>query len=207
MRMSAVEIILWQSLAIFLLFSAVVGVMLSLLLIFKPLLMERISRAINRWVSVRKVVEPLDRPINIEGWFFKNHRPMGLLVMLGSGYILITFGLTFDKGAAMRRLTHYVPANLLDILVDGLVFFALLGSVVALFIGLFMWLRPSMLRGAEELSDKWISLRDIGKPLSTPYDHVEVFVARHRQRVGWVLLLGSIYLSFVTFRWLAGQAA
>ncbi len=206
MQSSAVGIILWQSLAIFLLFSAAVGVVLSLLLIFKPHLVERISRATDRWVSVRNIVEPMDRPISIEGWFFKNHRPMGLLVMLGSGYILTTFGLMFDKGTAIRRLTHYAPANLLDILVDGLVFFALLGSVVALFIGLFMWLRPSMLRGAEELSDQWISLRGIGKPLSTPHDHVEVFVARHRQRVGWVLLLGSIYLSFVTFHWLVGQA-
>lgn len=206
MRTDTIDIILWQSLAIFLLLSALTGVMLGLLLIFKPHLAEYAGRMANRWVSTRRLTEPMDRRINIEGWFFKYHRPMGMLVMLGAGYILVSFSLTFDKATALRRLSVYVPTNLLDILVDSLVFFALLGSVVALFIGLFMCLRPSMLRGVDEISNQWISLRRITKPLSMPYNQTENYTSHHKQRVGWLLLLGGIYLSFVTFRWLVWQA-
>jgi hypothetical protein len=31
---------------------------------------------------------------------------------------------------------------------------------------------------------------------------VDLIVDRHAQRVGWLLLVGSIYLCFVMFRWL-----
>ena len=206
MHTNTIDIILWQSLVIFLLLSSLTGVVLGLLLIFKPHLMDSVNRVANRWVSTRRMIKPADRVIDAEGWFFKYHRPVGIMIMLGAGYILVAFGLTFDKAAALRRLSIYVPMNMLDILVDGMVLFALIGAVVALLFGLFMCLRPSLLRGAEEISDQWFSLRRVTKRFCIPHDHIEVYVARHRQRVGWSMLMGSIYLSFVTFRWLAWQA-
>lgn len=206
MHANTINMILWQSLAAFLLFSSLMGVILGLLLIFKPQLMEHVNRVANRWFSTRRMMKSMDASVNIEGWFFKYHRPVGALIMLGSGYILVAFSMTFDKATAMRSLSVYAPANMLDILVDGMVLFALIGAVVALFLGLFMFLRPSMLRGAEDVADQWISIRQITKPMEVPRGQVEDFVARHRQRVGWVLLTGSIYLSFVTFRWLVWQA-
>jgi len=35
-----------------------------------------------------------------------------------------------------------------------------------------------------------------------PHDEVDRFVARHAQRVGWMLLVASIYLFFLMSRWL-----
>lgn len=206
MHTNTIDIILWQSLAIFLLFSSLTGVVLGLLLIFKPHLMDPVNLVANRWVSTRRMIKPADGVIDIEEWFFKHHRPIGIMTMLGAGYILVAFGLTFDKTTALRRLSIYAPANMLDILVDSLVLFALIGAVVALLFGLFMCLRPSLLRGAEEVADQWISLRRATKQLCIPRDHIEDYVARHRQRFGWLMLMGSIYLSFVTLRWLAWQA-
>ena len=118
------------------------------------------------------------------------------------GYILVYFGLLFDKAATMRSLAGYMPARLLDGLLDALVLASLTGAAVALFVGLALWLRPSLLRGIEEKSNQWVSSRRATKVLDVPHDQVEHFVARHAQRVGWLLLLGSIYLFFAMFRWL-----
>lgn len=200
MHTNLADIFLWHALAIFLLIGAFMGVALGLLLISKPHLLERANRVANRWISMRHIDRPLDRIISLEQWFYQYHRPLGILVILGAGYMLVYFGLLFDKATALQRLTGYVPSRLLDGLLDALVLTSLIGAVVALLVGLFLWLRPSMLRGIEEETNQWISTRRATKPLEIPRDQIDLFVARHASRVGWLLLLGSIYLFFAMFR-------
>lgn len=198
-----VDILLWRSLAIFLLFGALLGIAAGLLLIFKPQLMARINRVANRWISTRQLNQLLDRSVSIEHWFYRHHRAIGMMVVLGAGYIFIHFGLLFDKAAALHHLAGFVPPRLLDVLLDALVLSALLGAALALMVGLFLWLRPSLLRGMETEANRWVSSRQATKPLEIPRDQVERFVARHARRVGWLLLLASVYLLFALLRVLA----
>ena len=200
MHTSPTDIFLWRALAIFLLVGALTGIAVSLLLIFKPHLMARVNSVANRWISARHLSQLVDRSIGIEQWFYQYHRPLGILVTLGAGYILGYFGLLFDKTATLRSLAGHVPVRLLDVLVDALVLASLTGAAVALFVGLALWLRPSLLRGIEGESNQWVSSRRATKVLDVTHGQVERFVTHHAERVGWLLLLGSIYLFFVLFR-------
>lgn len=203
MTSNPAEIILWRTLAVFLLVGALLGIVLGLLLIFRPQLLGRINRVANRWISTRHVGEMLDRSISIEHWFYLHHRVTGMAVVLGATYIFIYFGMLFDKARMLQRLSSKVPARLLDGLLDALVLSSLTGAAVALVVGLFLWLRPSMLRGIEEQANIWVSSRKATKILDVPRDQVDRYVERHAQKAGWLLLLGSIYLFFVLFRLLA----
>lgn len=202
MRTNMIDVILWQSLAIFLLVGALAGAVLGLLLIFRPRLMQHVNRIASRWISMRRMSRLMDRSIDIEGWLYQRHRTLGILAVLGAGYMLVYFGLLFDKAAALQHRTGSMPANLLDGLLDAMVFAALVGAVVALVVGLFYWLRPSLLRGVEKQVDQWITVRHASKVLDATHDQVERFVAGHARQVGWLLLLGSIYLFFAVLRWL-----
>lgn len=193
------NMLLWRELAIFLLICAPVGVAVSLLLIFKPQLMERVNGMANRWVTARRMNEFLDRSISIEHWFYRHHRAFGAAVMLGSLYIVVYFGILFDKVYALQHLNWKVPPRLMDGLLDALVLSSLTGAVTAFMVGLFLWLRPSLLKGIEGEANQWISSRRAIKMLEVPRDQIELFVARHMQRIGWLLLLGSIYLFFLIF--------
>lgn len=195
-----VNLILWQSLAIFLIVGALTGVAVSLLLIFKPHLMERVNRAANRWISTRRLNQLLDRSIGIEHWFYRHHRPLGMLIVFGACYILAYFGMLFDKATALQRLSGYMKVFLLDMLLDALVLASLTGAAAALFVGLFLWLRPSLLRGIEESANQWVSSRRATRMLDIPHDQIEQFVAGHAQSMGWLLLVGNIYLLFAVLR-------
>jgi hypothetical protein len=197
-----VKMLLWQDLAIFLLLGALLGILLGLLLIFRPRLVERLNQAANRWVTTRHMNRWLDRSFSIEHWFYQHHRATGIVILAGATYILVYFGMLFDKAHALQRLGGKLPPQLLDGLLDALVLFALVWGVVALMVGMFMWLRPSMLRGFEEQSNRWVSTRRATKMFDVPHDEVDRYVARHAQRVGWLLLLASIYLFVAMFRWL-----
>jgi hypothetical protein len=197
-----VKILLWRDLAIFLLFGALLGVLLGLLLIFKPQLLERLNRVANRWISTRNINRWFDRSISIEYWFYQHHRAVGITIVLGASYIFVYFGILFDKAYTLQRLSlkGILPAKLLDGLLDALVLGSLVGGAVALIAGLFLWLRPSLLRGMEEEANQWVSTRRATEMLDVPRGQVDLFVVRHAQRVGWLLLLGSIYLFFALFR-------
>lgn len=192
--------ILWQSLAVFLHIGAMLGILVGLLLIFRPDLTERINRVANRWISVRHLERLLDRSFSIEHWFYRHHRVLGITIVLGAIYIIIYFGFLFDKTYALQHMSSKAPVKLLDIPLDALVLFALLGAAVALIAGLFVWLRPSLLRGIEESANQWVSSRRATKVLDVPHDQLERFVARHARQIGLLLLLGGIYLSLAMFR-------
>ena len=203
MTIDPAYIFLWRALAIFLMVGALSGVALALLLIFKPHLLGRVNHFANRWVSTRHLDHALDRTINIEQWFYQHHRVTGIAVVLGAIYIYFYFGIRFDKAGLMQHWRSLIPPKLLDGLLDALVLSSLVGATVALIVGLFLWLRPSLLRGIEVHANKWVSTSSAVQKLDVPHDHLDLFVARHSQRVGWLLLLGSIYLFFVVFRLLA----
>lgn len=191
---------LWRCLAIFLLLAACCGTLLAVLLIFRPQLLEPLNRIANRWISTRHLSQILDRSFSIEYWFYRHHGSLGIAVMLGAVYILCYFGLWFDRYNALRQSSHFVPGGMLEGLLDALVLSALTGATLALAVGLFLWLRPSMLRDMEIEANRWVSSRRATKVLEIPRDRVDRFVAYHARRVGWLLLLASIYLFFIMLR-------
>ncbi len=198
-------IFLWRDLAIFLLFGAVLGILLGLLLIFRPQFVDRLNHVANRWISTRHVNRWLDRSVSIEQWFYQHHRAVGAAIVLGAVYIFVYFGMLFDRAYTLQhfRVREMLPPKLLESLLDALVLGALVWGTVALIVGLFLWFRPSLLRGMEEEANKWVSSRRATKVLEIPRDDADRFVMRHARRVGWLVLLGSIYLFFVVFRLLA----
>lgn len=203
MHTDPTDIFLWQSLAIFLLIGALLGILLGLVLIFRPQLLESINRIANRWITMRHVTRWLDRSISIERWFYQYHSAAGLIAVAGAAYIFIYFGFLFDKPYTLRHLGGTVSPVLLDWLLDVLVLSLLTGAAVALIAGLFLWLRPSLLRGMEAEANRWVSSRRVTKAIDVPHDQVDRFVAHHARQSGWLLLLGSIYLLFAMFRLLA----
>ena len=178
------------------------GIAVSLMLVFKPQFLARISRVANRWLSTRGVELWLDRSIGIERWVYRHHRVVGLLVIVGAGYILAYFGWRFDKAVALKSLSAYVPHKLLLVgLPEALVLIALVGASMSLIVGVVMCLRPSLLRGVEQVANKWVSAPAVADAIDRPHADVDLFVNQHARAVGWLLLVGSAYLFFVMFRW------
>lgn len=200
MRTDPTDIFLWEALAIFLLIGALLGILLGLVLIFRPRLLERVNRVANRWVTLRHITRWLDRSISIERWFYQYHSAAGLAVVAGAAYIFVYFGFLFDKPSTLLHLGGTISPVLLDWLLDALVLSLLTGAAVALVAGLFLWLRPSMLRGMEAEANRWVSSRQVTRTIDVPHDRVDRFVAHHARQSGWLLLLGSIYLLFAMFR-------
>jgi hypothetical protein len=187
-------------LATFLCTGAGGGIALGLILIFKPIYFEKINRISNRWISFRRLSVLLDRSVRVEHFFYRHHRIIGPIITLAACYIFIYFGALFNKAQAVHALSDNLSSPMLEIVLDISVLSLLTGGAVVLVVGVFLWLRPSLLRGLEEDANQWISSRQSTKFLDISHEGVNDFVARHLRRVGWLLLVGSVHLLFLLFR-------
>lgn len=200
MMTNVTDLILWQSLATFLVAGAVAGMALGILLIWRADKLHAINRIANRWVAVEHIGHALDRRVSVEHWFYRRHRALGMFILFGAGYILIYFGMLIERAALIAKLSVFLPSNLAEGVADALVLIALSGGVAALSAGLFLYLRPSLLKEVEQHSNRWVSGQRVIAPLDVRRDDVDQFVMRHAQRAGWLLVLGSAYLLILLLR-------
>ncbi len=186
---------LLQSAVIFLVIGSLAGVIVGALLVFRPQRLMRISALLNRWVSTRNFDKVLESSFTLDPWFYRYRRINGLLTLSGALYVVYFFTVQLDRAVAIESLVarlHY-PHSLVVGLLDALVLSALLGALCAVFVALFMLLRPSLLRGFEEEANQWLSLRRALKPLEISRGDLDVYVMRYARQTGIFLLLGGLY--------------
>jgi hypothetical protein len=86
-----IGIILMTAKWIFLVF-IVIGIILMLLLIFKPGTLNKINLFTNRWVSTRKIFLPLEKLyFQFDEFVIRHHIIFGILIIIFSGYLFYFF--------------------------------------------------------------------------------------------------------------------
>lgn len=198
----ATEIAL-RALLLFLMLGSIAGLLTGAVLIIRPDWMLWLGKYTNRWVSTRQVERKLERMVKLDRWFYRHHHASGLLTLVGALWIIGFFTTAFDKRRYLSALSRNaaIPPALMDGLLDTLVLGSLTGAVFALIIGLFLLLRPSLLRGFEQGANQWISLRRVLKPLEASHSGVDEYALRYFRLAGLLLLLGSLYTLVMFALW------
>lgn len=197
-----VEALLLRSAALFLMLGSLAGLIVGALLLWSPHRLRVTGSFLNRWVSTRHLDQTLDRSVAIDPWFYRHHRASAWLILLASAYIIYSFTVGMDRASAVIGLSRrfYLPEGLVGGLLDAMVLSALLGTLLAVFVSLFLLLRPSMLRDFEQDANRWISLRRGLKPLEVRREGLDEFVYKYARQAGILLVLGSLYtLALLTF--------
>lgn len=81
------------------------------------------------------------------------------------------------------------------VLTRSLILFLLLGSVAGLFAGASLLLRPELLLRASKFANRWISTRQLARPL-TRFFSLDSWFYRYNLLSGAVLMSGSIYMVY-----------
>lgn len=139
------------ALAVLLAVAALVGTVVAL----QPAALERLRRASQRRREAH-LSERLNRPYNLDRWFYRRHRLYGVavgglaLVLLG----YLTFGdVTYRWPAAIEPRYRGVASMLIDV---ARILLWLFGTF-ALVIATVVFVRPSALKGIEDKVNRWIS--------------------------------------------------
>jgi len=186
--------IIQQAIFIVLLVGAALGLVAGLLLIFDSARAFRASDILNRWVSTRAAIRPLEEHRDISRPMYRMHRFVGLLICAGALYALVVIGMPYGTAAIAKSLGTLGSPRVASWLSDSLRAFLLIGNFAALAFGIVFTVRPSALRALEAWADRRISGRRASKPLDQMRFTADEFVRAHPRLVGALVALGSLYV-------------
>ena len=192
-----------QAIFVFLLLGSVFALAAGLLLLFNSERAFRIGDRMNRWISTRAALRPLEEPRTISRPLYRMHRLFGTLICAGALYALVVLGTHQGEIAISNTLSGIGPRRLASWLSESLRIVLLVGNLGALLFGLVFIVRPSALKGLEAWADRRISGRKASKPLEEVHLATDQFARTHPRLTGAVIALGSLYvmvnLGFVLF--------
>jgi hypothetical protein len=183
-----------QSIFIFLMVGATFALIAGLLLLFDNRRAFSIGEWLDRWVSTRQVIRPLEKQHSIARPMYRMHRLVGALICAGALYALIVLGTAQGAAAMTKSMSGLGSRYFVEWLSGSLRLFLLIGNAGALVFGLFFILRPSALKRLEAWADRSISGRQATKPLEVSHGSADQFVRAHPRMVGALVILGSLYV-------------
>jgi len=154
-----------------LLVALMVGLLLALfvgvLLLTRPQALFVLNTRLSRWIDTRAVLGKLDQPHHIERFLYRHHRVLGIMIMVGAGFVLWRWAFAYERSQFLAALgtrfmasgLDWIPAAVETILV------ALHGAI--LMVGLVVAFRPSLLKNFERTANRWHQ-----GPATTPFDAV-----------------------------------
>jgi len=117
-------------------------------------------RFMNRWVSTRQTLMPLERPLQLAPlasgarWFG------AVLIALGAFAAAIVLA-KLDPGAVAGLFKADARTSLLGMLLDATRWFLVLGSLAAVAIGVMLLFFPRAWRRVEASANRWYSTREL----------------------------------------------
>jgi hypothetical protein len=169
----------------------ILGMTLSLMLLFAPRAARNVSNIFNRSLDVDRTLGFLDRDIPTENFVYAYPVPLGALLLLGSTFAFLFFQLKFDA-AHLATIFFGIgdQTGLGEILFQTI---AWSGRVTCLFgaaAGLGLILAPQKLRAIEQRLNRWVETREWIEKINRPVKSLDTVFFRFPIFFG--LLGGSI---------------
>lgn len=181
----------------FTLISSILGISLSLLLLFSLPLTKKISLLINPLLNFKwkRILRFFDRHIETDSFFFRYPLSFGLLIILGSSYVLFYFLNQFDLYLFLSSLPHYpsISQNL-ELLVLLILIAGGILLILGIIFGLGMIFFPSSSRSINAKLSRWISLESPEEKPTTIQKDTDTICFLHYRLFGSTLLLVSLLL-------------
>ena len=184
-----------QTVEILTLIFGVMGMTLSLMLLFAPRLARNLSNVLNRSINVDKRIEYLDKDIQISDFLYGHHIIMGILLVAGSAFTLFFFYFSLDisKFAGIffgSRADSFTA----ELAVRTIAYIGRIGCVAGLVSGLLMVFWPDKMKRIETKMNSWFETRSMFDKLDSSSHDMDSFFFRHPVAVGLTGAVMSFFL-------------
>ncbi len=170
----------------------VLATLVGLWLLIAPVGFASFSGMINRWVSTRQAAHWLEAPRPIERFFYRRHKVFGVLLIMGAAFALYYLGFHYDAARMLAVFALPWTGPGVEAVTSALTGFLLFGNGMVLLIGVIVLLRPSLLKGVETASNRWVSTREAFDSLDSRSDFPDEVIAHRPRLAGAVLLVAGL---------------
>ena len=199
-------------LVVLLIFGNVFALIIGVLMLVAPPQLSALFKFSNRWISTRKITKPLEKPRPTERVVLRYPRVLGVILLASAALILIKGAIFItgmsvaDGGRLLARL--YVAAdissNLWESLWISLIAFIAMGTVMAVAVGLMSLFQLGKLKHWAESINRWVSTRQLTKPLDTPHYQLDKLVVAQPRVWGGVITVLALFSAAVLWMFVLG---
>ncbi|HEX4797755.1 MAG TPA: hypothetical protein VFV04_00560 [Burkholderiales bacterium] len=187
--------LMWHLLVQFLIVSflvvAVAGLAVGVGLIVSNLKTVQFFNVLNRWVSTRHVLKPIEVPRDTERITHRYHRWLAGGFVLGG--LISIFGLAagVDASALSAALAERRVVPLVAIAVESTKWFLIVGSAFGVVVGGMLLLYPDAENTLERFANQWVSSRQITRGGDEMHMTLDRLVEAHPKPAGWIIACTS----------------
>lgn len=182
----------------FLLISGLFGVGLGVgLIVFRDRVFRRFG-PMNRWVSTQKSLESMEARRDIEPFIRKHRRWFGGFFALGGIFSIVVLVARVNATAVASMFGPGHSSVIVPWFIQSLAAFLLIGSVLAIAIGLILVFFPELLGAIETRTDRWYAPRQIIKGADEMHLPLDRWVEASPRAAGWMLVVASVFLAIAS---------
>ncbi len=187
--------LMWNLLVQFLIVSflvvAVAGLAVGVGLIVSSLKTVQFFNVVNRWVSTRHVLKPVEVPRDTERVTHRYHRWLAGGFVFGG--LISIFGLSagVDAPALSATLAEKDMVPLVAIAVESTKWFLIVGSVLGVVVGGMLLLYPGAEDILERFANQWVSSRQMTRGGDEMHMTLDRLVEAHPRPAGWIIACTS----------------
>ena len=185
---SVVNELIAPSILLFLLLGSFAGVALGSGLLASSSATFVLLRKLNRWVSTRRALKPVEIPREMKAGL-THSRWFGVAFTAAGAYSL--YALLVQVGTMRVSVTLHL-GTFGAIGVETLLWFLVVGSVLAVAAGAMLLLFPRSWNAIEAVANRWVSTRRLaheGDTMRLPLDRL---VEAYPRKAGWAILVLSV---------------
>ncbi len=180
---------------LFFLVSGIFGVGLGIGLIVFRARVFHLFGPMNRWISARKNLESMEAQHEIEPFVHKYRRWFSALFILGGIFSIFMLAAKVDAVAVtsvfgVRRSSFIGPW-----VIQSLVTFLIIGSVLAVAIGIILGFFPRALAALEMRTNRWYSSRQFAKGADELHVPLDRLFESSPRTAGCILAVAALILS------------
>jgi hypothetical protein len=180
-----------QTIEILTLVFGILGMALSLMLLFAPRATRNLSNLFNRSLDVDGKLGFLDKDIPTENFVYGHPVPVGVLLLTGSVFAFLFFLFKFDVSLFTLIFFGMRGSTALgEIIFETIAWVGRVACLLGMMAGLALILAPRRLRAIEQRMNQWIETRVLIDKANRPFNSLDTIFFRYPIFFG--LLGGSI---------------
>lgn len=183
------------------LFAFLIGV----LMLAAPQRLGDVYKMANRWISTRRMTRPLETPHQTDRAMLRYPRVLGAIMLVSAALILIKGSIFLssvsiaDGGKLLARLYSgtQLSNGTWETLWLSLITIIVLGALLAAAVGLMSLFQLGKLKHWAEAANRWVSTRQLTKPLDMPHYHLDNLVSAKPRLWGGVIAVTAFFSTLV----------
>lgn len=187
--------LLIPAIVMFFLTWSLIGAAIGVGLIVCSAKMFRLFGVMNRYVSARRGLKPLEVAHDVGQSVRRHRRLIGTFIVLGSAYSLYGLVMWFDNSAIVSALHLDYPRAFVAWILESLRWILLLLSVLALLVGIMLGGFPAALGWFEAQANHWYSVRKATLGGDTMHLTLDKWVELFPRSAGLIIMITALYVA------------